>query len=60
MKEPLNPVLPPKKEEEKLMCCECGKPHAGIFVFTDAKGEMKYVHSYCVDAYVKRVLGGPK
>jgi recombinational DNA repair protein (RecF pathway) len=26
MKEPLNPVLPPKKEEEKLKCCECGKP----------------------------------
>ncbi len=38
-------------------CMECGKPFPSVFVFTDDKGNERFVHERCSSPYIKRLLG---
>lgn len=38
-------------------CVECGNPHPSVFVYTDDKGEERFVHDRCLRVYTQRVLG---
>lgn len=40
----------------KDFCVECGLPHPSVFVYTDDKGEERYVHDRCANTYTRRVL----
>ncbi len=53
---PVEPYLP----LEVIMgtCVYCGRPFAGVFAYTGADGEPRYVHYACQDEYVKQQLRG--
>ncbi len=44
----------------KDFCVECGLPHPSVFVYTDDKGEERFVHDRCLRFHTRRTLeGGP-
>jgi hypothetical protein len=40
----------------KDFCVHCGQPHPSVYVYTDDKGEERYVHDRCSSAYTKKIL----
>lgn len=41
----------------KDYCAYCGDPHPSVFVFTDDKGNERFVHDGCLRGFTQRALG---